>query len=80
MKTGELIYKQDYALPLQLSPKLNPVWFQGLKMYFSFFVCIDCGTMYRKDEVHGIQCNGASITKCPWCRPDSKPWKNGRGI
>lgn len=26
-----------------------------------------------------IRCNGHSITLCPWCRVDSKPWTAGRG-
>ena len=24
-------------------------------------------------------CNGHEINLCPTCRPDSKPWTNGRG-
>jgi len=41
--------------------------------------CIDCGTEYLHLDNKTI-CNGKEITRCPWCRPDSKPWTNGRGI
>jgi hypothetical protein len=53
------------------------------------FECVDCGTVFPKlkeynprtdeFEMH-IKCNGHKINKCPWCRPDSTPWTNGRGI
>lgn len=42
--------------------------------------CIDCKTEFfgyiNRDNP---DCNGVEIDLCPWCRPDSKPWKNGRG-
>jgi len=45
---------------------------------FEFFECNNCKTVYP--EIEGqIKCNGEAITKCPWCRPDSRPWLFGRG-
>ena len=44
-----------------------------------FWICIECQTIYP--VLNGrVMCNGHKITKCPWCRPDSKAWKYGRGI
>lgn len=52
-------------------------------------MCVDCKTQYPVSEYYdriddeiksGIKCNGHIITLCPWCRPDSEPWKHGRGI
>lgn len=51
------------------------------------YECVDCGTRYpvlvEYDEewntTQTIKCNGHPITLCPWCRPDSEPWKNSRG-
>ena len=41
--------------------------------------CVDCSTTYP--EIGPVaMCNGHQIDKCPWCRPDSKPWVHGRGI
>lgn len=47
----------------------------GLAIYY-YWMCIDCGTEFPDAET---QCNGHQIGRCPWCRPDSKPWVNGRG-
>lgn len=47
---------------------------------FGFFECVDCGSRYRKASDGHIKCNDANITLCPWCRPDSKPFKYGRGL
>lgn len=49
------------------------------------YTCVDCDTEYpikfdRKTLDDTAFCNGHSITLCPWCRPDSKPWKHGRGM
>ena len=46
--------------------------------------CVDCGTTYpikfdRNTSKDAAFCNGHSIILCPWCRPDSMPWKHGRG-
>lgn len=41
--------------------------------------CVTCGTTYPVMDGK-TWCNSHIITKCPWCRPDSKPWQNGRGI
>jgi len=54
----------------------------GIKTYglqkYNFFECEDCKTIYP--EMCGkIICNGHIIDQCPWCRPDSRPWTNGRG-
>ena len=54
-------------------------------------VCVTCGTHYPlmhilHDEIGEYvykwehRCNGYTITLCPWCREDSKPWTAGRGI
>lgn len=52
-----------------------------------FYKCVDCGTEFpeiKNLEVFpptvAIKCNDADINLCPWCRPDSKPWTNGRGV
>jgi hypothetical protein len=43
--------------------------------------CVDCKTEFiRNPNADKPNCNGVKIDLCPWCRPDSKPWKNGRGI
>ena len=44
-----------------------------------FYGCIDCSTWYVVVNKK-IRCNGHTITKCPWCREYSEPWKNGRGV
>lgn len=42
------------------------------------WTCTTCTSTYP--EMNGaIRCNGHTITRCPWCRSDSKPWTNGRG-
>lgn len=55
---------------------------QGLKNYglekIQFFQCVDCDSNYPVID-DKINCNGAVIELCPWCRSDSKPWTNGRG-
>jgi len=41
--------------------------------------CSECKTEFP--EIDGkIMCNGHHIQDCPWCRKDSEPFKNGRGI
>lgn len=56
---------------------------RGLKSYgfdekIQFFECVNCESNYP--VIAGeISCNGVVIELCPWCRPDSKPWTNGRG-
>ena len=40
--------------------------------------CVDCGTLYPV-LIGRIRCNGTTIYLCPWCRPDSRPWRYGRG-
>ena len=50
----------------------------GLKTLY-FVQCIDCDTIYP--EINGtVKCNGHIINKCPWCRSDTKPCENGRGL
>ena len=51
----------------------NPLWPANM-------VCLDCRTQFHVDIQLKPVCNGAQIELCPWCREDSKPWKNGRGI
>lgn len=56
----------------------------GIKMSCNkrteFFACVDCKTEYPRYFYGSIMCNGHVITKCPWCRTDSKPWYKGRGL
>lgn len=42
---------------------------------YNYWACVDC-----KAEYPDGRCNGQPIGLCPWCREDSQPWKNGRGI
>jgi hypothetical protein len=46
----------------------------GVFARYRYYACVDCGSEYPD-----AQCNGRMLTLCPWCRPDSEPWKNGRG-
>lgn len=46
--------------------------------YLEVAICKDCKTEYIIHN-NNIMCNGHKITKCPWCREDSKPWRDGRG-
>lgn len=41
--------------------------------------CFTCKTPYVVIE-HRVMCNGHNITLCPFCRVDSAPWTNGRGV
>lgn len=66
MTTGRLVFQHTKPL--------------GLWETFEWYVCVDCGTDYPRERGGAISCNGKVIYLCPWCRPDSKPWKNGRGI
>ena len=50
----------------------------GLEM-IGFFKCQYCGVEYPVIDSQ-IKCNGYAITECPWCRLDSQPYQNGRGI
>ena len=43
--------------------------------------CVDCLTFYPHMSSNSkAKCNGVEIDLCPWCRPDSEPFKHGRGI
>ena len=47
------------------------------------YICVDCGTSYPMayGKYGGSpMCNGYVITLCPWCRPDSEPYKHGRAV
>jgi len=62
----------------------------------NFFTCIDCHTVYPEEQrefdmpdnythcwpegTGKAKCNGHTISLCPTCRPDSRPWFEGRGI
>jgi hypothetical protein len=46
----------------------------GTQMHH-YWRCVDC-----KTDFAGSQCNGHVVKLCPWCRPDSKAWTNGRGL
>lgn len=46
---------------------------------YEYSRCLDCGTEYP--HLDGLpSCNGHTIGRCPWCREDSAPYQNGRGI
>ncbi len=68
MKTGRLIDAGHHKL--------------GAFERYRYSKCVDCETMYphSNQKALGPSCNGAMIDLCPWCRPDSKPWTNGRGL
>lgn len=47
------------------------------------YKCIDCVTLFPMNEKgapNTALCNGFIITRCPWCRPDSKQHQHGREI
>lgn len=46
---------------------------------YEWMRCYECGASYPVIDGQA-KCNGAAITKCPYCRPDSEPWKYGRGL
>lgn len=67
----------------------------GMHTAIMYSKCVDCGTLYPHakqgpcvihplvdgiTETQSAVCNGVEISLCPWCRPDSQPWKNDRGI
>lgn len=64
-KTGRLV--SDGRAPL------------GAFMEYEWFRCVDCGAGFPREDYGSTKCNGIVINLCPWCRPDSEPWKNGRG-
>jgi uncharacterized protein CbrC (UPF0167 family) len=67
-KTGELKFVGNFKMGGPSQP------------YYPYFECIDCGQQYP-DLGPGVSCNYELIGMlCPWCRPDSKPWTNGRGM
>ena len=41
--------------------------------------CGDCNTTFIGFP-NMFRCNGHNmLDRCPWCRPDSRPWGMGRG-
>lgn len=69
-----------------MKEKTGKLFCVGIKMLgaysYEYFRCVDCGTEYPTTSTNkgfGVSCNGHLIDLCPWCRPDSKPWTNGRG-
>lgn len=48
------------------------------------YECVDCHTRYTMNTDIDIKVkasiNGHKVSLCPWCRTDSKPWMNGRGL
>lgn len=44
-----------------------------------FVTCKDCKTDFIANIFGTATCNGKEIMLCPWCRPDTKKWQNGRG-
>ena len=59
--------------------KLEPAGALNEVFNKNFYECMDCGTVYCEGAPGWAKCNGKTIGLCPWCRPDSKPWENGRG-
>ena len=67
---------------------LAPGWGKPLPTMFGFpygfgvievhYTCETCQTSYPVIDGE-IRCNGHVVDRCPWCRTDSAPWKNGRG-
>lgn len=46
---------------------------------YPYFRCVDCASEYP--QINGApKANGHWISKCPWCRGDSRAWSNGRGL
>lgn len=52
--------------------KVSWVWYEILE-------CVDCKTQYTRLPGSLLTVNGHTTGRCPWCRPDSAPWKYGRG-
>lgn len=46
---------------------------------YRWYECVDCHTSFPMMN-NVIMCNGQEIYLCPWCREDSKPYQNGRGL
>ena len=65
-KTGRLVFAHRKPL--------------GLWGIYDWYECVDCHTAYPRVSGGSTTCNGKIISLCPWCRPDSEPWKNGRGL
>ena len=51
----------------------------GVLDSYDYWRCSDCGTFYPKID-GTVKCNGQPIGACPWCRQNSAPWTNGRGL
>lgn len=60
--------------------RLVSIGHHNLGIYFSYewWRCVDCGTEFPEIDL-AIRCNGYRISRCPWCKPDSQPWRGGRG-
>ena len=58
--------------------KLIPTIIRGQK-FPNFRTCDTCQTIFPILRYGVAWCNGQVINRCPWCRPDSRPWKAGRG-
>ncbi|MEK9809289.1 MAG: hypothetical protein VW362_02500 [Candidatus Nanopelagicales bacterium] len=56
----------------------------GLAIYCGEWVdvyrCVTCRDEYLAPRGRALTINGWLVSLCPWCRTDSKPWINGRGI
>lgn len=55
------------------------------KQYKDHVHCNNCGTAFilvynPKTKTDAPSCNGHFIEVCPWCREDSRPWHDGRGV
>lgn len=65
MTTGKLVSTGRKPLGMQI---------------FNWYQCVDCKTEFPQEDSGSITCNGHVIGSCPWCRSDSQPYKNGRGL
>lgn len=51
---------------------------------YEYSRCVDCGADFphaagTRETAYAV-CNGAPLSLCPYCRPDSKPFCRGRGL
>ena len=65
------------VLPRGALANVGRKWHGRVKV--DYVRCVTCETLYPVE--HCVPwCNGHRITACPWCRRDTAPWRNGRGI
>jgi hypothetical protein len=72
---GQLIMPESERTRIAIHKLLT-----GEKVPPSAYICKDCNTVFEVKFDGFTRCNGEIIRFCPWCREDSKPWRNGRGV